>query len=189
MKIQDSLEGMKDPGNVRSVRTWWCAWRNWSEAAWVCRLFKVSRRQMRQWLRGGLAGHEIVKGLPTCEAVWDGFLRRRLNIHPLGFAHWHAGRMAAGKDDAPEAVRQVENFWPEAWAALRIVSAETCPLECPAFSWERVAGNLVLFSVCMALVWRNCGLTSGGPFLIGAEMPADFAIRLLAAPAKKGAAQ
>ena len=162
-----------------AVVKWWVAWRSFTEAVAVADLFEVKQGHMRRWLRHGLAQHEWVDGLGTCAAVRGRWGRVRWFVHPLGFAHWHMVRLAGGLHDAPGHIRNIENIWADVWRAARHALPEHYKGACPSFSWARVARDPFLLSCAMALVWKASGLEWGGPFILGAEMPGDFAAKIL----------
>lgn len=165
---------------IQQVIRWWNAWRYFTDVDTAADLFQVKRRTVRAWLRAGLQHHEYLPGLATCERSGDFHGRPVWKMNPYGVVVWHIQRLPYGGVTVPRLVSGLPDIWAETWRTVAAVAPQTYPAGAvPPFSWKRLTGDVVLLSCALALRWKASGFDWGGPFIIGADMPGEFAINFI----------
>ena len=157
------------------IMLWWTAWRHFMDADTAADLFQVKRRTVRAWLRAGLYYHEFIPGLATCECSRDFRGRPAWKMNLFGVVVWHIQRLPYGGVVVPRLVSGLPDIWAETWRAASVAAPQTYAGAVPPFSWLRLSSDAVLLSCALALRWKASGLEWGGPFIIGADLPGEFA--------------
>ena len=160
---------------IQRVMLWWTAWRHFTDADTAAALFQVKRRTVRAWLRAGLQHHEYIPGLATCECSKDFRGRPAWKMNLFGVVVWHIQRLPFGGVVVPRLVSGLPEIWAETWRTASVAAPQTYAGAVPPFSWLRLSGDAVLLSCALALRWKASGLEWGGPFIIGADLPGEFA--------------
>lgn len=165
---------------IQRVMRWWAAWRHFTDEAAAADLFRESRRTVRAWLRAGLQHHEYLPGLATCERSTNFRGRPAWNMNPFGVVVWHIQRLPFGGVAVPRLVSGLPDIWAETWHTAAAVAPQTYPDGgVPPFSWIRLSGDAVLLSCALALRWKASGFDWGGPFIIGVDLPGEFACNFI----------
>ena len=165
---------------IQQVIRWWNAWRHFTDANTAADLFRVPRRTVRDWLHAGLQHHEFIPGLATCDRSEDFRGKLAWKMNPFGVVVWHIQRLPYGGVTVPRLVSGLPDIWAETWRTVAAVAPQTYPVGAvPPFSWKRLTGDVVLLSCALALRWNASGFDWGGPFIIGADLPGEFACNFI----------
>lgn len=165
---------------IQRVVLWWTAWRHHTDVEMAAAMLQVPRRTVRAWLRAGLQHHELFSGLATCECSKDFHGRPAWKMNLFGVVVWHIQRLPFGGVVVPRLVSGLPEIWSETWRTAVAAAPQTYHAgSVPPFSWNWLSGDMVLLSCALGLRWKASGLDWGGPFIIGADLPGEFACGIL----------